>query len=78
MLLVYVYILANRLENIQNKMQKGCCCKCQQNECEDPVFDKIEIVTKAVNAQAKKEQFTRSDLRHNPEARKPLVKRKGF
>ena len=75
-LFVYVYILANRLANIQIK-QKECCCKCKQNECEEPRFDKIEIVTKAVNAQAKKEQITRLDLRNNPEAR-PLVKRKGF
>ena len=75
-LFVYVYILANRLANVQNK-QKECCCKCKQKECEEPRFDKIEVVTKAVNAQARKEQFTRSDLRNNPETR-PLVKRKGF
>jgi hypothetical protein len=75
-LFVYVYILANRLANVQNK-QKECCCKCKQTECEEPRFDKIEIVAQAVNAQVKKEQFTRSDLRNNPETR-PLVKRKGF
>jgi hypothetical protein len=75
-LFVYVYILANRLSNVQNK-QKECCGKCKQKECEEPRFDKIEVVTKAVNAQARKEQFTRSDLRNNPETR-PLVKRKGF
>ena len=28
-LFVYVYILANRLANVQNK-QKECCCKCKQ------------------------------------------------
>ena len=76
-----IYMLLHRsdlngLANVQNKL-KECCCKCKQKECEEPRFDKIEVVTKAVNAQARKEQFTRSDLRNNPETR-PLVKRKGF
>lgn len=79
LLMVYAYVLSNRIERLQCETQRDCC-GCQKGNCEqqEPVFGQLEIVTRAVNAQAKKEKFTRTDLKHNQEAGKPLVKRRGF